>query len=176
MPENPFGDNPYSGKPSDQNYGSDNPYAVTSNTAPVQSLDPNSGNDPLLVPALGLMITAIVGLILLVLGISLVIVKIATSSGSLSYDTPTMSGLVFNLFFYAFQSAVHLFVIYGTHCMRERKNFPIAIATAIVSLIPFIGICCLTGLPFGIWALIVLSKPEVRDLFSKQPKSVQGPN
>jgi hypothetical protein len=39
------------------------------------------------------------------------------------------------------------------------------LAAAIVALIPCFSPCCLIGLPIGIWALVVLSKPEVKSQF-----------
>jgi hypothetical protein len=36
---------------------------------------------------------------------------------------------------------------------------------SILALAPCISPCCLVGLPIGIWALVVLSKPEVKSSF-----------
>lgn len=36
---------------------------------------------------------------------------------------------------------------------------------AILAMIPCVSPCCLLGLPLGIWALIVLLKPEVKAAF-----------
>jgi hypothetical protein len=38
-------------------------------------------------------------------------------------------------------------------------------AAAIMAMIPC-NCCCLLGLPFGIWALVMLMKPEVKSQFS----------
>jgi len=38
-------------------------------------------------------------------------------------------------------------------------------AGSIVAMVPC-NICCLLGLPFGIWALVVIVRPEVKDAFS----------
>ena len=32
-------------------------------------------------------------------------------------------------------------------------------------MVPCISPCCLVGLPIGIWALVVLNKPEVKGSF-----------
>ena len=38
---------------------------------------------------------------------------------------------------------------------------------AIVAMIPRISPCCLLGLPFGIWALVVLSNGTVKAAFRR---------
>jgi hypothetical protein len=57
------------------------------------------------------------------------------------------------------------FVQYGALKMKRLRNYQTARAAAVVAMIPMVGPCCLLGIPFGIWALIVLSKPHVRDAF-----------
>ncbi|MHC2067672.1 hypothetical protein ACYFX5_09390 [Bremerella sp. T1] len=57
------------------------------------------------------------------------------------------------------------FVLYGAVQMKSLTNYSIAKAAAIVAMIPLLGPCCVLGIPFGIWAIIVLGKPEVRDAF-----------
>lgn len=58
------------------------------------------------------------------------------------------------------------FVLFGSIKMKQRKSFATAKAASIVALIPLIGPCCILGIPFGIWALIALGKPGVRQSFS----------
>lgn len=58
------------------------------------------------------------------------------------------------------------FVLYGAIKMKNLRDYGIARAAAIVAMIPMLGPCCILGIPFGIWALVVLLKPEVRQSFS----------
>jgi choline-glycine betaine transporter len=58
-----------------------------------------------------------------------------------------------------------LFVLYGSVKMKHLTNYRLARAAAVVAMIPLVGPCCLLGIPFGIWALMVLLKPHVRDAF-----------
>ena len=37
---------------------------------------------------------------------------------------------------------------------------------SILAVVPCVSPCCLVGLPIGIWALVVLSKPEVKSQFT----------
>src|SRR5262249_54538243 len=55
-------------------------------------------------------------------------------------------------------------VILGAVSMMRLRAYGFAMFAAIFAMLPC-HCSCLLGLPFGIWALIVLSKPEVRDCF-----------
>jgi len=57
-----------------------------------------------------------------------------------------------------------LLVIAGAVQMLRRRTYPLAITGSIVAMLPC-SPCCVLGLPFGIWSLIVLLKPEVHSLF-----------
>jgi hypothetical protein len=58
-----------------------------------------------------------------------------------------------------------LFVIYAMLEMRKARRFPIAVAGAILAMVPVGSLCCFLGLPLGIWALVVLFDAEVRAAF-----------
>jgi hypothetical protein len=55
-------------------------------------------------------------------------------------------------------------VFAGGHRLEHLENYPLAMTGSIVALLPC-NVCCLLGLPFGIWALIVLNDPDVRNAF-----------
>jgi hypothetical protein len=38
-------------------------------------------------------------------------------------------------------------------------------AAAILSIVPLTSCCFLTGIPIGIWGLVILGKPEIKALF-----------
>jgi hypothetical protein len=59
-------------------------------------------------------------------------------------------------------AAGNLLAILGAIAMRRLSSYGLSLAGGIVSLIPLGTGCCLTGIPFGIWALVVLSRPEVK--------------
>jgi hypothetical protein len=60
--------------------------------------------------------------------------------------------------------ALSAFVIFGALKMRNLQGHGLALGAAIVSIIPCSGCCCI-GLPVGIWALVLLLKPEVKSQF-----------
>lgn len=49
--------------------------------------------------------------------------------------------------------------------MKSLENYGFAMAASIIALIPCMGPCCILGIPFGIWSLVVLSDPVVRSSF-----------
>ena len=58
------------------------------------------------------------------------------------------------------------FLIYAFSRMHVVRSYGIAFAGAVISVIPCIGSpCCALGVPFGIWALVVLNDPSVKSAF-----------
>jgi len=56
-------------------------------------------------------------------------------------------------------------VIWGAIKMGRLENYGLSMAAAIIALVPCTSPCCCLGLPFGIWALVVLSDPRVKAAF-----------
>ena len=56
-------------------------------------------------------------------------------------------------------------IIYGGIQMLKARRYSIALLAAILAVIPVSSVCCILGIPIGIWALIVLRNPEVRASF-----------
>lgn len=66
-------------------------------------------------------------------------------------------------------------IIYGAVKMMKGASQAWAKASAILAIIPFTSCCCLLGVPVGIWALVVLSKPEAKAFFERGGTSYQPP-
>jgi hypothetical protein len=60
---------------------------------------------------------------------------------------------------------VHLIVLIGAVQMLRLGSYSNAMTSAVVSLIPFCSPVVLLGLPFGVWALVVLCKARVSAVF-----------
>lgn len=56
-------------------------------------------------------------------------------------------------------------ILVGAMKMKSLSNYGLAMTACIISMLPCHSCCCL-GLPFGIWGLVVLNKPEVKESFS----------
>jgi hypothetical protein len=50
--------------------------------------------------------------------------------------------------------------------MRNATGRGLAMTGSILSMIPCTSSCCCVGLPVGIWALVVLSNPDVKAAFA----------
>ena len=55
-------------------------------------------------------------------------------------------------------------IIFGAIKMKQVDNYGLAMTASILALLPCWN-CCLIGLPIGIWALVVLNRPEVKAAF-----------
>ena len=53
----------------------------------------------------------------------------------------------------------------GAIKMKRLQNHGLALTACVLALLPC-NCCCILGLPFGIWGLVVLNKPEVKEAFS----------
>jgi hypothetical protein len=56
-------------------------------------------------------------------------------------------------------------ILMGGIKMKQLQSYGLVMTAAIFALLPC-GNCCCIGLPLGIWALVVLNKPEVKNAFS----------
>lgn len=56
-------------------------------------------------------------------------------------------------------------IIFGAIKMMRGQSFGLSRTAAILAVVPLTSCCFLIGIPFGIWALIVLSQPDVKSLF-----------
>ena len=122
--------------------------------------------DQLKGPAIGLMVTAGLGglwqILMLLLNLT------GAGIGAMARGTQGMPsmlsggiGAVFNVI--GLVMAVVVFM--GASKMKNAESFGFSMAAAISAMIPCVSPCCLLGLPLGIWALIVLLKPEVKSAF-----------
>jgi hypothetical protein len=122
-------------------------------------------------PAIGLLVTGILGAVGGVLGIVMNALGTSLSTFGPARGGDQSARLVNAMAGGAgiVQSLIHMalagLIIYGALQMKKLVNFRLAMTVSILALAPCISPCCLLGLPFGIWALVVLNKPEVKSAF-----------
>jgi predicted Zn finger-like uncharacterized protein len=58
-----------------------------------------------------------------------------------------------------------IMVLIGAVKMKKLRNYGLALTSSILSMLSP-TCCCFLGLPFGIWALVVLNNPDVKRAFS----------
>jgi hypothetical protein len=61
--------------------------------------------------------------------------------------------------------ALGAFILVGAFRMMKLRSYGLAVAASSIAMIPCVSPCCCLGLPFGIWALVVLSRREVKSAF-----------
>jgi hypothetical protein len=120
-------------------------------------------------PAIGLMVTAILGFVAQALQFILNIFGLteglrgAGPDAAFSFLTGTI-GLVFGVI----GVAIGVLILVGAVKMKKLESHSWSMAASILALAPCISPCCIVGLPIGIWSLVVLSKPEVSDAFKER--------
>ncbi|HWY75492.1 MAG TPA: DUF4339 domain-containing protein [Verrucomicrobiae bacterium] len=120
-------------------------------------------------PSIGLIIAAVLG----ILGAALDILLNALGMGFNTMQGNNPMGVPAWAFVGAVQVVIQvasllasIFILFGAIKMRKLESHGLCIAACILAMIDFANCCCIVGLPLGIWALVVLSKPEVKQYFT----------
>jgi hypothetical protein len=151
--------------------------AAASGPAPFAAA--GSGRDAALqsvkAPAIALLITAVLNSILALwklVELTLLHSNPEFLSGMPQFDNPEMQKMLHLLSgpvgvaSAAFGLAMSVLVLIGALRMHALRSYSLALVASILAMVPCVTPCCVIGLPFGIWALVVLNKPEVRSQFS----------
>ena len=119
-------------------------------------------------PATGLLVTGIIGAFFAVLGLIASIVGMGIAP-FIREEIPQRYAEFWEGSLGAASSvvgiAVAAFIIFAALKMKELRQWELSLAASIVAMIPCISPCCILGLPIGIWALVVLLRPEVKEAF-----------
>jgi predicted Zn finger-like uncharacterized protein len=123
-------------------------------------------------PAIALMVVSglsiacgIVDLIFRIVGVSLISSSSSPPGVSSSYAAGQKAGMIMGGGFDILSMALPIIMLIGAIKMKGLRSYGLALTSCILGMLP-IHCCCLLGLPFGIWGLVVLNKPEVKDAFS----------
>jgi hypothetical protein len=121
-------------------------------------------------PATGLMVTAILGIVLQVVSILFSIFGMAIFPALPGGDTGSQLAMNFfsgtiGIVFSSITIALGVVILLGAQKMKRLESHGFAMAASIIALVPCTSPCCLLGIPIGIWALVVLTKPEVKSAF-----------
>jgi hypothetical protein len=123
-------------------------------------------NSLVMAPAIALMvvsgISALAFLAIAVLGA--IAISFGKTSPGLNQGDKLLQGLI-GAAFYGFLAVLNIITLLAANKMRTLSGYGFAMAACIMALVPGVSPCCLIGIPFGIWGLVVLTKPEVKDAF-----------
>lgn len=121
-------------------------------------------------PAIGLIVTGIIGILFQVANILLNLLGMGMSGvAAASGDSGAVGGLmsgVLGLVYNGFACLMGGLVIFGALRMKALKGYGVALTGAIIAALPCTSPCCFLGLPLGIWAIVVLMNQDVKTSFS----------
>jgi len=125
-------------------------------------------------PAISLIVAVSIGIALAVLGILMQLLGIGMASmsnfeGGQNAEAARMIQMFsggLGIIIRVIGILVGIFIIYGGLKMRKLESHGLCVAASIIAMIPCLSPCCCIGLPIGIWALVILNKPEVKQYFS----------
>lgn len=125
----------------------------------------------LLIVCAGLAILTLVGANLFQGALFELLIKLNPAARSIIEQSQRDQSMGSKLLGYAFTAllvALNGLVIFGALQMRNLKNWGLAMTAAVLGVIPFCPtyMCCCLALPVGIWALVILNKPEVKAQFT----------
>jgi hypothetical protein len=128
--------------------------------SPGQALDRERAGMEVVAPAVGLLLTGIVAFL-----------AIPTIGGALAPWPKDYVGEIVTVLLLS--SVAMSFLIIGAVLMLRLRSYALAVTAALLALLPW-SPAWLLGLPMGIWALIVLRRPEVMDAMH-QNRRASGP-
>ncbi len=123
------------------------------------------------IPAIGLITTGGINLLLSILSLLSGLVRLAgiSSENSSFSNNAEKAGFIFGTILaygIAFFSLILApVIIYGAMQMLKGQNRRYALAASVLAILPLTSCCFVVGAIFGIWALVVLMKPEVKEYF-----------
>lgn len=116
-------------------------------------------------PAIAMIVLSSVCLVLLGLGLILFFALFAVAEAPRNDGGAVFIPLAFELIMYILSCSIALLMLIGGINMLKLRNRGLAMAGAILGMIPVISPCCLLGIPFGIWSISVMNDPEVQRAF-----------
>jgi len=139
--------NPYQSPPLNPNY-----------FAP-QAPDPEQAKQRLLAPAIILIVLAALTALLRIVGLAFALMTLGNQpQDAVAFNVGSMMGNGLALL-------LNVATIAGAYQMMRLESRSAAMAAAIISVIPICSPCLLLGIPFGIWALVILNDPQVKACF-----------
>lgn len=114
-------------------------------------------------PAIGILVTSIISMIAVLCNIVFIIVRPHPMSpfGTLNHNFPLWLPVLLDIF----ALAIYGFVCIGSLKMMRLQNYQLVFTASILVMLPC-SMCCILGLAFGIWAIVVLNRPDVKSQFS----------
>jgi hypothetical protein len=127
----------------------------------VHRADAAAGN-PLMIPAIIMLVLASLMLALILGSMPGQILRMRAIDTSTPEGQGELTGMIAALVAWIVMMAG---IIWGSIAMLRLRGYRNAMVAAVLAMIPVCSPCFVLGIPFGIWAIIVLMRPEVRARF-----------
>ena len=126
----------------------------------VHSDNNGGGGNPLLIPGIFLLVLAIMMLGLILLSIPVQIAQMREIDAPVGQVDAAVSMVTLMVWI-----IMTVAIIWGSIGMVRLRGYRNAMAAAVLAVIPVCSPCFVLGIPFGIWALVVLLRADVRAKF-----------
>jgi len=152
MSNNPFGEQDRFGDSSESN-----PYA-----APQVEEPAGARGNPVLAPGIILLILSGLFLLLLLLSVPGQVIRLSQIDLSAPEGLGEFTGGIVALIAWF---ALTIAILIGSIGMIRLQGYPTALIAAVAASLPCCSPFFVLGIPFGIWALVVLMRGDARDRF-----------
>jgi hypothetical protein len=117
-------------------------------------------------PAVGLLIVGALNAVVWVLVLVGLVLNAIFGHGHHGPHEEELIGYGVGILALLFLLLVSAIVVAGALRMRKVRSYGLSLVASALALTP--GPCCVFGVPFGVWSLVVLFRPEVRAAFGEQ--------
>lgn len=143
----------------------ENPYASPSAAAYSAPSGIQLARSRLFLPALGILLAC--GLFLALFTAAIVINIVMYFSGYPEVLDMIRAAPGHIILLYVLLLGGNVTCLYGSIAMLRGKSYRVCLSGAIAACIPVISPCYILGIPFGIWALVILLRKDTRTAFAE---------
>ena len=122
-----------------------------------------------LVPALIIMVLSTLDLLYFLFNDLVLFLQVSgvmrSNANVITGKSPDEAEQFLGILFSIFRTLIPIPILYGSYMMIKGRKYKMALTAMTLSVIPCLSACCLVGIPFGIWGMIVLLKPQVKEAF-----------
>ena len=158
--DNPFGDAP--------NPFQDNPYESPNDPTKPGGFDPGQVKGKVAAPAIAMMVAAVLGLAVTIFNVIFALTvtpEVDPNAPPILQNMQQNSAGPVAAAVQAGFLVVNVVILIGAIFMLRFKTWGLALAASILSMVNIGGGCCILGLPFGIWSLVILLQEDVKKAF-----------
>jgi len=140
-----------------------NPYESASACPAAPASTPASARSQLLPVAIALLVPSV----LHITGGLFFFAYVYSISAAPDADPMQTHMLTVYCMYYGISMLYCLLLASGAFSMIRRGSYMWAMTVCVLALIPFLGPCYIFAIPAGIWGIIVLRRPDVRNSFAR---------